>query len=45
MYLRILELSRGNKHYKYLKLVETARHKGTIIQKTLLNFGNIEQWP
>jgi transposase len=45
MYLRILELSRGYKQYKYLKLVETARHKGKIIQKTLLNFGNIEQWP
>jgi len=45
MYLRILELSRGDKRYKYLKLVETARHNGKIVQKTLLNFGNIEQWP
>lgn len=45
MYLRILELSRGDKKYKYLKLVEAARRKGKIIQKTLLNFGNVEQWP
>ena len=45
MYLRILQLSRGDKQYKYLKLVEAARRKGKIIQKTLLNFGNIEQWP
>ena len=45
MYLRIINLRRGEKHYKYLKLVETTRYKGKIVQKTLLNFGNIEQWP
>ena len=45
MYLRIINLTRGEKQYKYLKLVETTRYKGHIIQKTLLNFGNIEQWP
>ena len=45
MYLRIINLKRDEKHYKYLKLVETTRHKGKIIQKTILNFGNIEQWP
>ena len=45
MYLRIIHLKRDEKHYKYLKLVETTRHKDKIIQKTLLNFGNIEQWP
>ena len=44
MYLRILELNKGKKLYKYLKLVETTRYKGKIVQKTLLNFGNIEQW-
>ena len=45
MYLRIINLRRDEKHYQYLKLVETTRHKGKIVQKTLLNFGNIEQWP
>jgi len=45
MYLRIINLRRDEKLYKYLKLVETARHKGKIVQKTLLNFGNVEQWP
>ena len=45
MYLRIINLKRGEKQYKYLKLVETTRYKGKIVQKTLLNFGNIEQWP
>ena len=45
MYLRIINLKRGEKQYKYLKLVETTRYRGKIIQKTLLNFGNIEQWP
>jgi len=45
MYLRIINLKRDERHYKYLKLVETTRYKGKIVQKTLLNFGNIEQWP
>ena len=45
MYLRIINLTQGERHYKYLKLVETTRYKGKIVQKTLLNFGNIEQWP
>ena len=45
MYLYIIYLKRDEKHYTYLKLVETTRHKDKIIQKTLLNFGNIEQWP
>ena len=45
MYLRIINLTRGKKQYKYLKLVETTRTKKKIVQKTLLNFGNIEQWP
>ncbi len=45
MYLRIINLKRDGRHYKYLKLVETTRYKGKIVQKTLLNFGNIEQWP
>ena len=45
MYLRIIELKKGKKLYKYLKLVETTRYKRKIVQKTLLNFGNIEQWP
>ncbi len=45
MYLRIINLKRGKKQYKYLKLVETTRTKKKIVQKTLLNFGNVEQWP
>jgi transposase len=45
MYLRIINLRRGEKQYKYLKLVETTRYKKKIIQKTLLNFGNVDQWP
>jgi len=45
MYLRIINLKRGEQQYKYLKLVETTRYKEKIVQKTLLNFGNIEQWP
>jgi len=45
MFLRIIDLKRGRRNYKYLKLVETNRNKGKVIQKTLLNFGNIEHWP
>ena len=45
MFFRIINLKRGRKNYKYLKLVETKRKKGKVIQKTLLSFGNIEEWP
>jgi transposase len=45
VFLRIIDLKRENRNYKYLKLVETNRKKGKVIQKTLLNFGNIEDWP
>jgi len=45
MFFRIINLKRGRRNYKYLKLVETKRKKGKVIQNTLLNFGNIEEWP
>jgi len=45
MYLRIVELKKGDTRYRYLKLVDSIRVKGKPVQKTLLNFGNIEGWP
>lgn len=45
MFLRIIDVKRGKRNYKYLKLVETNRRKSKVIQKTLLNFGNIDNWP
>lgn len=45
MFLRIIDVKKSNRQYQYLKLVETAWNKGKVTQKTLLNFGNIEQWP
>jgi len=44
MYLRTINVKKGEKSYEYLKLVETCRSKGKVVQKTLLNFGNINQW-
>ena len=45
MYLRIINLNKGAARYRYLKLVESTRVKGKPVQKTILNFGNIEDWP
>ena len=45
MFPRMIDLKKGNQHYKYLKVVESVRKKGKVVQKTLLNFGNVEQWP
>lgn len=42
---RIIQLKKGNQTYQYLKIVETARDKGRVVQKTILNFGNIDHWP
>jgi len=44
-YLRIINLNKGAARYRYLKLVESTRVKGKPVQKTILNFGNIEDWP
>lgn len=45
MYLRIVELIKGKTCYRYLKLVDSIRVKGKPVQKTLLNFGNVVNWP
>jgi hypothetical protein len=45
MFFRIVDVRKGDDHYRYLKLVESGRAHGKVIQRTLLNFGNIENWP
>lgn len=44
MFIRKLKSKRGDHTYTYLKLVESGRGKGKVIQKTLVNLGNIDFW-
>jgi len=44
MFLRKLNCKKGGQKYTYLKLVENHRLKGKIVQRTLVNFGNISFW-
>ncbi len=45
MFIRKLVLRRGKTTHTYLKVVENVRIKGKVVQKTLVNFGNISHWP
>lgn len=45
MFFCIVDVRKGDTRYQYLKLVESGRAHGKVIQKTFLNFGNIENWP
>jgi len=45
LFLRTITIKRGKRTYTYLKLVESVRQKKKVVQKTLVNFGNLEQWP
>ena len=45
MFFRKLICKKGGQKYTYLKLVENHRLKGKIVQRTLVNFGNITFWP
>jgi len=45
MFLRELTVKRGEATYTYLKVVESAREQGRIVQRTLVNLGNVGQWP
>ena len=43
--IRKLIQKKDNKSYTYLKLVENVWQNGKVVQKTLVNFGNISHWP
>jgi transposase len=45
MFLRTLIQRKGDREYRYLKVLESYREAGCIRQRTLLNFGNVEGWP
>lgn len=45
MFLRKIRLQQGGKEYTYLKVVENVRERGRPVQKTLVNLGNVNQWP
>jgi len=45
MFLRKIYVKKDNRKYTYLKLVENHWVKGKVVQKVILNFGNIDNWP
>jgi len=45
MFIRKLTHKKDDRVYTYLKLVENVWQKGKVVQKTLVNFGNISHWP
>jgi transposase len=45
MFIRKQVVKKGPVSNTYLKLVENYRQKGNVVQKTLVNFGNINHWP
>jgi transposase len=45
MFLRTLKVQRNHQVYEYLKVVENTRDQGKTQQHTLVNFGNVSQWP
>ena len=45
MFIRKQVVKKGTIFNTYLKLVENYRQKGKVVQKTLVNFGNINHWP
>lgn len=45
MFIRSLKVNKGNQNYEYLKIVESIREDGKIKQKTLVNLGNVANWP
>jgi len=45
MFLRELKVRQGATSYTYLKVVESVREHGRIVQRTLVNLGNKNQWP
>ena len=44
MFIREHSVKRGDKEYKYLKILESYREGGQIKQRTVLNLGNVESW-
>jgi transposase len=45
MFVREQKVRSGDATYRYLKVVESQRENGRIVQRTLVNLGNVTQWP
>ncbi len=45
MFIRKHIVKKGDTTHAYLRVVENYRKKGKVIQRTLVNFGNISHWP
>jgi len=45
MFVRPHHVRRGDRDYTYLKVVENVRVGKRSVQKTLINLGNVTQWP
>lgn len=45
MFVRMLKVRKDGQEYAYLKIVESVREHGKTKQLTLLNFGNVKNWP
>jgi hypothetical protein len=45
MFVRKLTLNKEGRQYSYLKVVENTWQKGRAVQRTLVNLGNVSNWP
>ncbi len=45
MFPRTHVVRRGERTYTYLKVVENTTRRGKVLQKTLINLGNVDSWP
>ena len=45
MFVRKITLRKGARQYSYLKVVANSWQQGRAVQQTLVNLGNVENWP
>ena len=45
MFPRTHVVHKGERTYTYLKVVENTTRRGKVVQKTLINLGNVDSWP
>ena len=44
MFVRKVPVRHGETTYAYLRVVENVRQQGRVVQRTVLNLGNVSQW-
>ena len=45
MFFRTVVIKKGNKSYKYLRLIENYRQDGKVKQRVIANLGNLDNIP